>query len=556
MPKPRRKTRRTTSRGTSTSKLADLIRILPGYDPYADAGDYYFDEEAAQLKVDFFPDCLCHSKGEWRGRRFILEDWQQAIIANTFGWKRPGGLRRYRTIYVEIPRKNGKTLLVAGTGNAVAFTDGEPAADVYCGAGDRDQAAIVFDAAKFQVESEPELADRARVFRRAIEIPATGSVLRVVSSEAKTKHGLNAHCVIIDELHVQERREFVETLTTSTGSRRQPLVIYITTAGYDTTTICYEMHCYAEKVRDGIIKDPSFLPVIYAAGKEDDWTDPKVWAKANPNLGVSIKPEYIEQKCREAKESPLFENTFKRLHLNIWTEQETRWLRMSKWHACNGAVDLEKLKGRQCYGAIDLSTKLDFTAFGLTFPPTSDDLLYRFACWFWIPDATAAERERRDKVPVRAWAADETTGLTLTPGEVIDYNYIEQKVLELAAQYDVTDIAFDQWHAQQTANNLAAQGLEMVEYRQTFQSMSEPTMELEKLIISGAIAHGGNPVLDWMASNVVALMNPSGEVKLAKEKNSKARIDGIICMVMGIGRHIVNGDTGGSVYEKHGLTFV
>jgi len=264
-------------------------------------------------------------------------------------------------------------LVPHGLGNLLTFADGEPAAQVYCAAADREQARLVFNAAKRMVPAEPELARRARIYMNAIMVEATGSVLKVVSAGAYSKHGVNAHGIIIDELHARPDRELVDVLTTSTGARRQPVIIYITTADFDRPSICNEKHDYACKVRDGIIADPAFLPVIYEAARDEDWTSPKVWRRANPNLGVSIGEEYLERECRRARETPTYENTFKRLHLNMRTQQDIRWLQMVKWDACGRVpIDPASLEKKRCFAGLDLSTTTDVTALTLVFPITDD----------------------------------------------------------------------------------------------------------------------------------------------------------------------------------------
>ena len=318
------------------SEWRDLLSLLPGYDSEATADPSdYFDAEAAQLALDFFRECLTFIEGERAGEPFELEPWQQAIVAALFGWKRADGTRRYRESLIYVPRKNGKSPFCAGITLLVAYADGEPGAQLYSAAADRDQAALIFRHCAGMIARDPDLASRSRVYRsfKSIEFP-DNSVYKALSSDADTKHGLGAHLVIVDELHAHPDAELVETLVTSTAARRQPLVIYITTADYNRVSICNQKYEYACKVRDQILEDSSFLPVIYEALPDDDWTDPEVWRKANPNLGVSVKLEYLERECRRAKAEPSYQNTFRRLHLNQRTSQDTRWLSVEDWEAC------------------------------------------------------------------------------------------------------------------------------------------------------------------------------------------------------------------------------
>lgn len=531
----------------------DLLSLIPGYDSVATAlPGHWFDEEAARTAIDFFPECLQLIEGEKADQPFELELWQQAPVAALFGWKREDGSRRYREAMIYVPRKNGKTPWMAGVVNLVLFTDHEPGAQLYSAAADRDQAALIYRHASGMVVREPELDSRARVYRafKSIEYPAEGAIYKALSSEADTKHGLGAHLVIVDELHAHPNSDLVDVLLTSTAARREPLVIYITTADFARESICNQKHEYACKVRDGVIEDPSFLPVIYEAGVEDDWTDPAVWAKANPNLGVSVKLEYLERECERAKNEPSYENTFKRLHLNIKTQQDVRWISLEKWDACGVEVDPEALAGRPCYAGIDLSSKIDLTASVLVFPPYKDDPLWYVLPRFFVPRENAREREKRDRVPYLAWAQEGF--VTLTEGDVVDYRAVEESLEADARKYDLREVSYDPWNATQFALQMQERGANMVEFGQGYRSMSEPTKELERLIISKQLAHGGHPVLRWMASHVAAEMDPAGNIKASKKKSTE-RIDGIVATVMGIGRAIASGGDVASVYEERGV---
>ena len=537
-----------------SSKLADILRLIPGYDPFKTAGECEFDEEAARFALDFFPECLTHVKGELARKPLNLEPWEQAIVANLFGWKRPDGNRRYREAFVYLPRKNGKTTLAAGIVNLVLFTDGEPGAEIYCAAADRDQALLVFGQAEGMVLQEPELSSRAQIYKAGKSIVLTGdgiasSSFKAISAEANTKHGYNTHLAIIDELHAQPNRDLVDVMITSTGARRQPLIIHITTADFDRPSICNEKLDYAEKVRDGIIEDESFLPVIYGASIEDDWTDPKVWYAANPNLGISVSEEYLARECKRAQETPSFENTFKRLHLNIKTEQAVRWLQLAAWDACNGEVDPEKLKGKACWAGLDLSSTNDLTTLVLVFKPEFEGDTYKLLPFFWVPGESMERRYRRDKVPYPQWEREGF--IDRTEGNVVDYAVIRAKINRLGDDYSIQEIAFDPWNATATAQDLDSDGFNMVEFRQGLISMNEPTKAFERLMLAGQIAHGGNPVLRWNASNISVKTDAAGNIKPDKE-HSTEKIDGIVAAIMGLGRAMVCEETA-SVYEGREL---
>jgi phage terminase large subunit-like protein len=536
---PTRSRSRRSARPSVPAWARKLFALLPGYDPAGRAAPgERFVPELAEHALRFFPEQLQFIEGERGGDPFDLEPWQRAIVACLFGWVRADGTRRYRESLIYVPRKNGKTPFCAGMVDLVMFTDGEPGAQIYSAAAEREQAALIFRHAAGMIARNPEMMRRSKIYRtfKSIEYPAEGSIYKALSSEADTKHGLGAHLIIVDELHAHRDGELVDVLKTSTAARRQPLVVYITTADYERESVCNRVYDYARKVRDGVVEDSSFLPAIWEASGEDDWTDPKVWAKANPNLGVSVKLDYLARECERARNEPTYENTFKRLHLNIRTQQDIRWLSVEKWAACNDPVDEAALAGRVCYAGLDLSTKVDLTAYVLVFPPTDDDPKWRVLPRFFAPEENAREREKKDRVPYQTWA--DQGHLTLTPGNVVDYDRVAAALMADAARFQIREVAYDPWNATHLALQLQAEGATMVEFRQGFGSMSEPTKELERLVISRELAHGGHPVLSWMASHVAVELDAAGNVKLSKRKSTE-RIDGLVCIVMGLGRAMV-----------------
>lgn len=508
----------------------------------------WFDEEAAGRVVEFFERFLRHVKGRWAGCRFELQPWQRDdIIRPLFGWKRKDGTRLYRMAYIEVPRKNGKSTLAAGIALYLLFADGEAGAEIYSAAADRDQAAIVFETAKAMVEASPALKKRAKIYKRSIVVPRTASSYKVLSADAPTKHGLNAHGIVFDELHAQPNRELWDVLATSTGAREQPLIVAITTAGYDRNSICWEQHDYARKVLDGVINDPSFFAYIAAADENDDWRDPRTWAKANPGLGVTVKKEYIEQEAKRAMEVPAYQNTFRRLHLNQWTQQDERWLDLAEWDANAHLVVPEKLKGQACYGGLDLASTTDIAALVLLFP--REEGTYDILPFFWIPEDNMREKENRDRVPYSTWVRQGF--IYATPGNVIDYAAIRKKINELGAVYNIREIGHDPWNATQLALELNGDGFTMVPIRQGFASMSPPTKELLNLVLARKLRHGGNPVLRWMADSMVVKQDPAGNIKPDKSK-STARIDGMVALIMAIDRATRHREDK-SVYEERGI---
>lgn len=497
---------------------------------------YWFDEAAAQRAVDFFEKCLTHVKGELAGTPLILDPWERELIRTLFGWKARDGTRKYRTLYLEVPRKNGKSTLCAGIALYLTLADFEAGSEVYSAAADREQAAIVFDVARQMVEQSPQLRERLEIYRRSLVHLASASSYKVLSADAFTKHGFNAHGVVVDEVHAQRNRELIDVLHTSIGSRRQPVEVYITTAGYDKHSICWELHDHAVKVRDGIVKDPSFLALIYAAEEGDDWTDEAVWAKANPGLGHSIKLEYLRKELIKAKAIPAYENTFKRLHLNIWTEQETRWIPVEAWDACARKVPAELIAGRRGFAGIDLSSTTDITALVLALQDPLDPDQYDLRAWFWVPQDNIAERARRDRVPYDLWV--QQGHIIATPGNVVDYDAVRQKAVELAQVFNVREWAIDRWNSTGLQTQLTGDGLTVVQFGQGFASMSSPTKDFERKVLANTIHHDGNPVLRWMLSNVAIMQDPAGNMKPAKDRSIE-RIDGIVASIMALGRALV-----------------
>lgn len=499
---------------------------------------YRFDEAEASRVVRAFPALFRHHKGEWAGRAFELEAWQQFLVAQVFGWRAKDGRRRFRKAYVEVPRKNGKSQIAAGVGLLLLCADGEPGAEVYSAATKRDQALLVHDEATRMVKSSPALARRVGAFRHNLHVTATHSKFEPLSADFNTLDGLNPHGVIVDELHAHRSRDLLDVLETAMGARRQPLLFLITTAGHGRASVCWELHEYGRQVLEGTVEDPSFLAYIAGADAGDDWTEPATWRKANPNLGVSVKEDYLRRECEQAQAIPSKQAAFRRLHLNDWTEQRTGWLPLEAWDACAGAVDPEELAGRRCYVGLDLSTSRDVTAAVAFFPPedgAEDGEPGAVLPQFWIPADNVAERVRSDGVPFDAWA--EAGLVTLTPGNVVDYAWVREWFHALRERWDfeVVEVAYDPWGAVQLATELQEDGFLMVPMRQGFQSMAPALRELERLVLGRRLAHGGHPVLRWMAGNVAVKLDPAGNAK--PDKSAAAdRIDGIVALAMAVGR--------------------
>lgn len=516
---------------------------------------FWFDAEEAERVVRFIEENCRHHKGEWAGQPLTLEDWQKDdVIRPLFGWKRADGTRRFRTAYIEIPRKNGKSEIGAAVGTLLAFADDEPGAEVYASATKEDQAKIVWGTAKEMVKQSPELREYVTIRRKTLSCEELGSKFEPLGSDSDTLDGLNVHGNIVDEMHAHKDGHLLNVLVTATGARRQPLTFIITTAGvYNPESPGWEQHEYAVRVLEGAIEDDSYFAYIAAADEADDFTDPETWRKANPNLGVSVKEDYLAEQCRAAENKPSYLNTFLRYHLNRWVEQTERWIPVEAWNACDATpIALESLRGRTTYGALDLSTKLDITALTLALPAADGffDLLFRF----WVPEALVEQRAREKQLPdYSAWVRD--GWLKATPGNVIDYDFIREEVKSLASVVTLKELGFDPWNATQLATQLSGDGLTLVEMRQGPRTLSEPSKEFEKLVVARKVRHGGHPVMRWMVSNAVIRRDANDNIAPDK-RSASGKIDGVVSTIMALGRAIVQPALVASVYETRGIEFL
>lgn len=516
------------------ARTAELITAPPadlcGYDPRRDADEAgcWFDLEAANKYVAFFPRVLELVTGKVAGRPFELMDYARDYVATLYGWKRQDGTRRYRESLLAIPRKNAKTTLAAGLALDSLVCDGEQGAQVYCAAGSRDQATLVFEPAAKMVRRSKQLSKRMRVIdsTKRIIFQQTGSVMRAIPAEAATSHGFDTHVAIMDELHTQPDRQLYDVLKTSMGARTQPLMVSITTAGHDKESICYEVWEYARNVRDGVVCDPYFLPVIYEATDQDDWTDPDVWRRVNPGLGTAVSEQYLREAFERAKAVPAFETTFKNLHLNMWTDSAETWLSSEAWRACGG--ELPDLTGRHCYAAIDLGSTDDLTALVYVFP--FDDGTLAVKCHAWVPDETVREARKAFQAQYRTWV--DRGWMKLSPGKSGSY---EQVIAQLAAdreRFHIQSVAYDRWNADHLASRLRDEfGFEMVSVPQSCAGLNLGTRTVEEAVSEGKLLHDGNPVLTWCVASSSPVQDSSGNRKPNK-RTSSGKIDAAVAMVM------------------------
>ena len=504
-----------------------------------------------------FINALKHTKGEWHGKNFELLPWQETIIRDVFGTVKENGYRQYNTAYIEIPKKQGKSELAAAVALYLLAGDGEWGAEVYGCAADRQQASIVFDVACQMVEQCPALKKRIKpvLSQKRLVYTPLNSFYQVLSAESFTKHGLNVHGVVFDELHAQPDRRLYDVMTHGSGdARKQPLFFLITTAGTDRNSICWEIHSKAKDILEGRKFDPTFYPVVYGINDDDDWADEANWYKANPSLDVTVDVEKLRAAYNSAKDNPAEENLFRQLRLNQWVKQSVRWMPMDAWDKCDAPVDPEALIGRECYAGLDLSSSTDITAYVLVFPPNDPEGTYIILPYFWVPEDTLALRVRRDHVPYDVWQAKGS--IMTTEGNVIHYGFIENFIEELGRKYNIKEIAYDRWGAVQMSQNLDDDGFTIVPFGQGFKDMSPPSKELMKLVLEGRIAHGGNAPLRWMMDNIYIRTDPAGNIKPDKEKSTE-RIDGAVATIMALDRAIRHqGSNTDSVYNSRGLLII
>lgn len=508
----------------------------------------HYDKAKADRAVKFIEN-LRHTKGKWAGTRFWLLPWQEQLIRDIFGVVKPDGNRQFRTAFVEIPKKNGKSELAAAVALYLLYADNEPSAEVYGAAADRQQASIVFDVANQMVQMTPALMKRSKIMgatKRIVNYSNAG-FYQVLSAEVGTKHGLNVSGLVFDELHAQPTPHLYNVLTKGSGdAREQPLFFLITTAGTDRNSICYAIHTKAKDILENRRVDASFYPVIYGIEDDDDWSDEGNWKKANPSLGYTIPLDRVRDAYREASQNPAEENVFRQLRLCQWVTSTVRWIPDHIYEQGNRPIDLESLKGRDCYGGLDLSSSGDITAFVLMFPPRTETEPYYMLPFFWVPEDTIPLRVKRASVPYDVWVRQGY--LMSTEGNVIHYGFIEKVIEQLGELYHIREIAFDRWGAVQMVQNLEGAGFTVVPIGQGYRDMSPPTKAFYELLMKGEIIHGGNPVMRWMAGNVVVETDPAGNIKPTKAKSAE-KIDGIVAAIMALDRCIRNAGQQGSVYD-------
>lgn len=507
---------------------------------------WYFDKKAAMRAINFI-ERLKHTKGEWAGQRFRLEPWQQFVLWNIFGWKLADGTRRFRYAYIEIARKNGKTALSAGVGLYMLFADGEARPEVYSAATVKDQAKICF-ADAVEIVKATDLKNYLTPFRNSIVYELKGGTFKPLSSDYGTHDGLNPSCGIIDEFHAHRDSGMFDVIKSAFGARKQPLMFIITTAGFNKAGACYAYRENVIKVLRGVNEDDSLFGIIYTLDKKEEWENPKMWIKSNPNLGVSLSVDYLADQVRDAKNRPEAVRNVMTKNVNLWVDAERTWILDEAWMKCVGTMSPADLKGCACWGGLDLSNVSDITAYVLIFHENDRFQLLPF---FWIPEEKMLEKVRKENINYGKWVAG--GHVTVTPGNVIDYDFVKADILRIVADYDLRSSAYDRWNSSQTIIDLQNEGMVFNPFGQGYGSMSAPTKEFEKLVLTEKIEHFGNPVLRWMLSSTVTKTDPAGNIKPDKEK-SVQKIDGIVGSIMALGEWMTaqaNDDS--NPYDGRGL---
>jgi len=504
--------------------------------------------ERGDVMVDIINN-LTHTSGKSAAKPFNLRRWQEALIRLMTGLLEPDtGLRQIRTVFIMIPRKNGKTELMAALMLALLIVEEQIGKQMYGLANSREQASLMFDAAKIMVENDDELSAHLEVIpsKKRIVNHATKSFYCALPADAARADGYNTYCYVYDEIHAAPKRDLWDLMKTSTGTQEEPLKIAITTAGHDTNSICYELYEYAKKVRDGVVDDPTFLPVIYEADEEDDWQDEQVWHKANPALGDFRKIEEMRTSMAEALHMPARENVLRRLYLNQWTSAETLWISPKYWAACAVEFAHTSMHGKECFGGLDLSSTTDISSLSLYFP--DDD--HRVININWLPKDRLKELEDRDHVPYAVW--EKQGFLRTTPGNVLDYDRIRNDINDMYKVFNIRLLAVDRWNSTQITTQLDGDGLEMAPTGQGYRDMNAACKELDRLIVSAQLQHDGNPLLAWAASNTMVEEDAAGNIKPDKGKSTK-KIDPIVSLVNAVACSLGAPEQKESIYVTQGL---
>ena len=490
--------------------------------------DIQFDIDEGERWCKFYY-MLRLSIGKKAGVRFVLEDWQTFLIMNIYGWKK-NGVRRFRNVYIEIARKNGKSTLVSGMALGAMTIDRESAPQVYSAATKSEQARIIFDEAKRMVKQCKPLSEKLTIFKDAVVNESNSGSFKPLASDAKTLDGLNVHFAAIDEIHAHKTSEVIDLLDTAKGSRSQPLIVEITTAGSNRNTICFKHHEFTKKILEGVLENDAWFGVIYSIDDGDDWKDPVNWQKANPNLGVSFEPDELQKQFEKAVQMPSFLNSFLRLHMNQWTGSITRWISDEAWMSCYEDYNEDDLRGQECIAACDLASVGDTNSITLVF--RCEDEKIRMLNYIFIPEETKNKKYELDSIDFPEWVRN---------GDVIQFTTksrddeaIIMKLLEIKQKFKLKSIVFDRWQSEDIVHQLESIGVDCVGFGQGYKDMSYPTKKLEEFVMNGILKHNGNPCFRWQISNIMISRDAADNIKIDKAKSSE-KVDGPVSLVMALG---------------------
>ena len=487
-----------------------------------------------------FLEKLPHTKGKWASKKekIKLSDYQIFCTVNIFGWKiKATGRRRFRVVYIEVPRKNGKSLWVAGIGVGMLAIDGEYGAEVYCGATTEKQAWEVFRPAKIICEKTPAFCQKfgVEVNAKTLAIHKDGSRFEPIIGNPGD--GASPSCGIVDEFHEHQNSDLVDTLETGMGARENPLLIMITTAGSDTGGPCYEKRDDLIKILTGTANDDSLFGIIYGLDEDDKWDTIEAQVKANPNYGISVDPQFLEGQLAAAKRSAGKQAAYKTKYLNMWIGAKLAWMNMLAYQACRKkSLKIEDFAGRRCYVGLDLASKTDVASMAVCFPPENDNDKYTFFVKHYLPEDTILDGDNKR---YKAW--HENGWIQATPGNVIDYAYIEDDLDIFKSKYEIAEVGYDPFQATQFAVHMTERGFPMVEYGQTVKNFSEPMKELESIILSKKAQFDMDPMLMWMFGNVVARRDKKDNIFPNKERPGN-KIDGVVAIIIAVARIIVKKD--------------
>ena len=512
--------------------------------------DFYFDVDAAEHVIKF-AEFLKYSEGDVAGQKIILEPWQCFIVGSIFGWKKNNGLRRFKKSYVQVSRKNSKSTLLGIVSLYALIADGESAGQVYTAATMRDQARITHQHSVRMAKSSPEIMELVKIYRDNITVPSTNSKFVPLGADADSLDGLNPSFCCMDELHASKNRKMWDVLVSAMGARSQPTLIAITTAGFNQTGICYEQYQYSKDILNNTIADETYFSYVAQIDEGDDWTDETVWIKSNPNLGKSVSLEYLQDECARAKHIPAAQNNFLTKHMDVWTQQHTVWIPLELWDKnFLNIITEEEMHNRRCYGALDLSSVSDMTSWTMAFPREDDPETLDFIYRFWCPESKLYDNANKYKDQYQTWAKQGY--LLTTPGDAVDYKFIEAQVLKDAEQFNLVDMNLDRlFQGHQVGINLQQEGIEITSMGMGFVSFAAPMVEFERRILSKKMNHANHPIIRWMIGNMSVVSDPIGNLKPDKI-SSQGKIDGIITMIMSLDRAMrhIDEDTG-SAYDNY-----